>query len=121
MSHNIYADVDLMDGIIDIPNVRLQTFDGKVNWWNGFAPPMFTRDQIDLMIEQLDRWHAENADSEIREGPFEVQRQGEVVVVLEEYTSEDEMDVKVYEPDADGLYAVGCWEWAWSAANLREE
>jgi hypothetical protein len=102
-----YGTVELIDGAISIRHVRLDHGD-----WNGWAMPRFTSQQVDELIRQ-EAWV--NAYVGTTDGV--VQRHGDRVQVRRD--DEDEVCVVEYEPDGNGLYAVGSRDWTWECYDVR--
>ena len=102
-----YGTVELIDGAISIRHVRLDHGD-----WNGWAMPRFTSQQVDELIRQ-EAWV--NAYVVTTDGV--VQRHGDRVQVRRDV--EDEVCVVEYEPDDNGLYAVGSRDWTWECYDVR--
>jgi hypothetical protein len=72
--------------------------------WNGFAVPAFTLAQVRQLAAEF---AASPSPFPEEDDVLHVDEDGTVWVDVAHSTHED------YEPDADGRYAIGAFQWAW--------
>ena len=86
----------------------LGQYDDTVRW-NGWLCPRMDAWSAQHVLERI----AADDDEGLREWDW---REDGALVVTEHYDDTDvDPCVEVYEPDADGLYALGSWGWVWAA------
>jgi len=75
--------------------------------WNGFAIPRFTRDVAERIVREI---CSDGDDTTYTEWHWE----GDVMVIGVDPEAYDEPSPdERFEPDSDGMYAIGAWSWCW--------
>ncbi|GGQ49941.1 hypothetical protein GCM10010250_21920 [Streptomyces althioticus] len=109
----------------------LGPFDAQVDpadRWHGSVSPRFTLDTVRELAAELERQaeHPDFVDDTVHViDRGRTDRDGQpvavVLVVSWRYLSDEgpEHAVRAIEPDADGRYPVGAWEWCWSFATWQ--
>jgi hypothetical protein len=91
-------------------------YPGEVDWhdrWNGWAVPRFSADTVRLMARDTQAKAAE--DPEFEAVHFD-EKTGRAEIRYPEYY---EYEPEVYEPDADGNYYIGGYNWTWEVGGYR--